>query len=257
MDTLELARRMAVIGDGGPIYREFIHDAVVHEPWNAYSSLFFLVPVFYWIWKLRGQFKEYKIFLAILPLLALNGIGSTLYHAFRTEPFFLMLDWMPATFMVITLSSYLWTKLLRKWYWGLLVVIGFYGVGILGVVTLIQVFENRALAPNFGYFFIGASFIVPLLILLTQTRFYRGYLVLLTFVFLMGALVARTLDYPSPDPFPDLLPQGTHFLWHILSALADFSLGYYVYYTHKIDLRKPQPYPERALPRRLREVYQS
>ena len=251
MDSLEIAKRLAIISDNGPMYHEFIHDATVHEPWNAYSSLFFLVPVFFWVWKLWGKFKEYRIFLAILPLLALNGVGSTLYHAFRNDRFLLLLDWLPASFMVIVLSSYLWTRFVRKWYFGLLIVVGFYAVGIGAVVLLLQVFQNQALAPNMGYFFIGSSFCLPLILFMSRTRFYRWDLVAFTLFFLIGALTFRTLDYPTPNPFPDLLPQGTHFLWHIFSAMADFSLGYYVYLTHHIDLRKPETYPPRALPKRL------
>lgn len=252
MDSLEIAKRLSVINDGGPIYNEFLHESVVREPWNAYSSLFFFIPVIFWLWKLRGQFKEYKIFIVILPLLFLNGLGSTLFHAFRNERLFLLLDWMPASFMTITLSTFLWTRLLRKWYWGLLMVIGFYGFGIGAVITLVQVFEARALAPNIGYFFIGASFILPLIIYLAKTRFYRVRYVALTLFFLLGALTFRILDYPTPNPLPDFLPQGTHFLWHVFSAMAVFSLGYFIYDTQKIDLRKPETYPAEALPKRLR-----
>ena len=75
------------IRDSGPFYHEFHADAFIKEPWNAYSSLFFLVPVIFWVWKLRGQYRENLIITLMLPLLFLNGIGSTLYHAFRAADF--------------------------------------------------------------------------------------------------------------------------------------------------------------------------
>jgi hypothetical protein len=39
--------------DGGPIYAETDLSKIVAEPWNAYSSLTFLLPVIYWFFKLR------------------------------------------------------------------------------------------------------------------------------------------------------------------------------------------------------------
>ena len=123
LDSLEIASRALEIADGGPIYYEFIHGATVKEPWNAWSSLFFFVPIVYWIWRLRGEYRENLIIVAILPFLFLNGLGSTLFHAFRSDPFYLLLDWLPASLMVITISTYLWTKLLRKWYFALLSVL--------------------------------------------------------------------------------------------------------------------------------------
>ena len=242
IDSLEIAARAAEIADGGPIYYEFIHGATIKEPWNAWSSLFFFVPIVYWIWRLRGEYRENLIIVGILPLLFLNGLGSTLFHAFRTSELLLLLDWLPASLMVITISTYLWTKLLRKWYWGMLTVIGFYAGAIGLIILLLSMGAARNVAPNLGYFMIGASFILPLLLILMRTRWYKYQYVLFTLLFLLGALTFRTVD-PN-NPVPELLPQGTHFLWHVTSALAVFSLGYYIYFVKNIDLRNPETFPE-------------
>ena len=50
------AREM--IQDSGPWYHEFHGEANIKEPWNAFSSLFFLVPVFYWVWRLHGEYRK-------------------------------------------------------------------------------------------------------------------------------------------------------------------------------------------------------
>ena len=247
LDSLEIATRRDIIQDGGPIYHEFHAEWFIKEPWNAYSSLFFFIPVAFWIWKLRGRYKQNLIIVALLPLLFLNGLGSTLFHAFRQSQLFLMLDWLPALLMSVTLSTYLWTRVVKRWYFGLLIVLTFYFVAAMCVYLLIELTGNRNMAPNFGYFFTGAAYITPILIILIKTKWYRLRLVVLSFLFLGAALFCRASDYPNPNPFPAFMPQGTHFMWHIFSSFAVFTMGYYIYFINKIDLRDKSTYPRKAL----------
>ncbi|UKN02363.1 hypothetical protein K6119_02360 [Paracrocinitomix mangrovi] len=247
LDSLQIALRDSLILDPGPFYHEFHHESWLREPWNAISSMFFFIPIIFWIYKLRGRYKENLIIVAILPLLFLNGLGSTLFHAFRTEDLFFFLDVMPASAMSLTLSVYLWTKLVKRWYLGLAIVLGFYVLAYFTIRLFMQFEGMEEMAPNFGYFFVGASFFAPILIILGRTKFYHLRLVVLTFLFLGLALACRASDYPTPNPFPDLLPQGTHFMWHIFSAFAVFTMGYYIYFINKINLRDRSTFPKRAL----------
>lgn len=233
-DSLDFFREL-MIQDGGPWYHEFRPHSWIKEPWNSISSLFFFAPVVFWIWKLKGQYREHKIILALLPLLFLNGLGSTLYHAFRDERLFLVLDFLPASLMSITLSVYLWTQIVKRWYYGLLIVIGFYLLGYSTIRLFLQFEKIDHLAPNFGYFFIGLAFLTPLLIIMKRTRFHKSQFAFGTMLFLALALLARSSDYPNPNPFPDVLPMGTHFLWHLLTVCAAFSMGFYLY--HLKDVR--------------------
>ncbi|MEM7104001.1 MAG: hypothetical protein AAF502_12770 [Bacteroidota bacterium] len=229
MDLVLLHKFAHLIQDSGPLYHEFNPDAWIKEPWNAFSSLFFFVPVLFWTVKLYGKYMRHGIITLLLPLLFLNGLGSTLYHAFRASDFFLVLDFLPAMIMSIILSLYMWKVVTGAWWKGMTTVMGFYGVGYLTITLLGPHIPSNA-TPNIGYFFSGSCFLLPFLILLVRTRFFKWYLVVLTFVFLIGALLFRMLDYPTPNPFPEWMPQGTHFLWHIMSALAVFSLGYYLFF---------------------------
>lgn len=224
------------IQDFGPNYHEFIAEATVKEPWNAYSSLFFLVPVIFWIIRLRGAYRNNWMIVLILPFLFLNGVGSTLYHAFRNSNIFLVLDFAPAIVICLITGTYLWTKILGKWYWGLSILIGAYLIAPL----MIRLFVHwiGPVGSNIGYFTIGAAFLTPTLLILLKTKFYKWSYVAITVFLLIGAIIFRSLDHPTPNPFPELLPQGTHFLWHIFSALAVFSLGYYFYYIKEISLKK-------------------
>ena len=219
-------------GDSGPMYHEFHADAFIKEPWNAYSSLFFLIPVIFWTWKLRGQYRQHLIITAMLPLLFLNGIGSALYHAFRSSDIFMFLDGMPAMLLTVILTGYMWEKVWQSLWKSVLTMILFYVTGIVFILALRPVLEDGVI--NISYLVSGTCLLLPTLIFLVRTNFYKWRLIFLSILFLGSALAFRSLDYPTPNPFPGVLPQGTHFLWHISSALAVFSLGYYLYYIKDI-----------------------
>ncbi len=104
------------ITDGGPWYAEtHITDAIIVEPWNAFSSLAIAFPAFYFLWKIRKNPKQYGFLLAAIPFLMLNGIGSTLFHGFRTSRFFLIMDFLPALIVTLMITVYFWSKVLPKW----------------------------------------------------------------------------------------------------------------------------------------------
>lgn len=232
IDSLEIAKRLLFIQDNGPIYNEFIYEADVHEPWNAYSSLFFFVPIIFWIWKLRGEYKNHLIIVALLPLLFLNGLGSTLFHAFRSNSLLFILDWLPASLMSIILGVYFWSKVVKKWWLGLLIVMGFYLISSLTLTALNDIQKFKSVAPNIAYSFVGLMFFIPILILLKRNKYKFVRYIILTFLFLTLALLFRALDYPTPNPF-SWLPQGTHFLWHVFSSFAVFSLGFFIFKTNQ------------------------
>jgi hypothetical protein len=228
IDSLELVQRKQQIFDHGPMYNEFVHDTLIHEPWNAYSSLCFFIPVIFWLIYLRGKYRTYGIITALLPLLFLNGLGSTLFHAFRASNWFLLLDWLPAALMTLILSIYFWYRVTQKLWKAIGVVGGFYALAFTMVKVLSE--QTGLSGPSIGYFFTGAAFLVPVIIDLKRNQWKHAGLYLLSLLFLVLALLFRILDYPTPNPFA-WLPQGTHFLWHVTSSLAVFTLGFYIYKT--------------------------
>jgi len=228
IDSLELVHRKQQIFDHGPMYNEFVHDTLIHEPWNAYSSLCFFIPVIFWLIYLRGKYRTYGIITALLPLLFLNGLGSTLFHAFRASNWFLLLDWLPAALMTLILSIYFWYRVTQK----LWKAIGVVGVFYILAFTMVKILSQQTglSGPSIGYFFTGAAFLVPVIIDLKRNQWKHAGLYVVSLLCLVLALLFRILDYPSPNPFA-WLPQGTHFLWHVSSSLAVFSLGFYIYKT--------------------------
>ncbi len=228
------------IEDSGPLYHEFHFHSWIHEPWNAASSLFFLVPVLFWIWHLRGRYRRYPMITLFLPLLFFNGIGSATYHAFRASDFALMLDWMPAFIMNLLLCWYLWNKVLKRPFLAALMVVGFITAAIFAIFAFAPLIGG--LAANLGYLMIGLCLLIPSAIYLFRTNFFKWHLLIGTFVILGLALLFRSLDHPTPNPFPEFLPQGTHFLWHFTSAFAVFTLGFYFKHVRDRELEMEPAY---------------
>lgn len=223
--------------DGGPLYKEFIADAFIKEPWNAYSSIIFFAPVIYWGWKMRKEFKTRQFLYLLLLLLSLNGLGSTLYHAFRSLPFFMYLDFVPALIFTFLLALFLWQKLTLSW-WKSLVIISVLNA-LRFIVWSVDIPHQAVL--NWNYLITGITLILPALLVLWLTKFRYTNMVLLSAFFIALSLLFRVID--KWEVFE--LPMGTHFLWHVFNVLAVFPLFSYLY--------KIQHHPLKKLRRKQRE----
>jgi hemolysin III len=206
--------------DGGPIYAETDLSKIVAEPWNAYSSLTFLLPVIYWFFKLRNHYREYPFLMACMPLLTLGGIGSTIYHAFRDSEFFLLMDVMPIALLTFSVILYFWWKVLGQWIYVVLVAIAYITLRIF----IYQIAHGQQTAINLSYFVTGVMMFVPAFLLLLKTN-YKGVLTIITATaFFIFSLIFRQIDTPFI-----YLPMGTHWLWHLSCAIGAFFLGRYLY----------------------------
>lgn len=208
-----------VLMDGGPLYHETnLHHFIV-EPWNAYSSLAFLVPAIYWLIKLRGQYRDYQFLMYCIPFLILGGLGSTFYHAFRSSVFFLVMDVLPISILTLSVGIYFWYKILPQRWHVLIIIATFLGLRILTFTY----FEGQ-MGINLSYFVTGVMMFTPGLILLIRTDFYYyQHLILSVILFAIG-LSFRKLDTMLGNYFP----MGTHWLWHIFTAAAVMPLSFYL-----------------------------
>lgn len=214
--------------DGGVLYAETRFGHTIVEPWNAFSSLTFLLPVFYWAFRLRGRYGKNVFLLLCMPLLALGGIGSTVYHAFRSSPYFLMLDVLPIMVLTLMIGLYFWWRLLPHWSY----------VALIAVASLTlryvayQTFQGQA-AINLSYFVSGATIFLPALLLLWRTRFQGWTTIVLATLFFIVSLVFRKYDAHY-----DLMPMGTHWLWHVCCAIGAFFLAEYLYLINRLALNR-------------------
>jgi len=209
------------LADGGPRYAEYHPELIVVEPWNAISSVFMMFPAFFWLYKMRkSKLSDHKMLFFAIAMVFLGGLGSTLFHAFRMSPIFLMMDVLPSALLTLSLAVYFWLKILPKWWYVLFIFVPVFSLRFL----LFSIFTGH-LGINISYAISGLLIIVPLLIILYQTSFNNGFWFLAAFLAFGFALMFRQLDVHSFH----FLPQGTHFLWHFFSAIGSFCmLGYLV-----------------------------
>ncbi len=209
------------LADGGPRYAEFHPDLIIVEPWNAVSSVLMMLPAIYWFLRLRSSEGQTPFLLFSMLMVFLGGLGSTLFHAFRISPVFLLMDVLPSAVLTIGIAIYFWLRILPKWWYVLLI---FIPVFALRWWLFRELPEH--LSINLSYAISGLMVIIPLMALLVRSHFAKGGIVLLILVSFALALLFRQLDVHEFG----FLPQGTHFLWHLLSAVGSyFMLDYLVW----------------------------
>ncbi|MFP4471212.1 MAG: hypothetical protein ACLFPE_11035 [Bacteroidales bacterium] len=211
---------MKRLPDGGPMYFETDFDQWIVEPWNAFSSLTFLIPVIYLFIALRGQYKQYGFLLFwASPLMVIGGTGSTIYHAFRESRFFLFMDFVPIALLTLSISIYLWLKILTKWWY-------IFGIVALFIAMRFAAFHylSGSATINASYFITGVMIFLPALILLIKSNFYKVWLLVCSILFFGLALLFRYAD----DWQTPLLPIGTHWLWHIFTSAGALVMAMYL-----------------------------
>lgn len=221
------------LADGGPRYAEYHPEYIIVEPWNAASSVFMMIPALFWFWKLWPAGAKKPMMIFALFMVFLGGLGSTLFHAFRMSPAFLMLDVIPSALLTMGLAVYFWFKILHKW-WKVVI--------LLVPLILLRVFLFRDLpqhlAINLSYAFSGLLIVVPLTLYLFLTHFRKMNQVGLMLLFFALALLFRQTDIHSFG----FLPQGTHFLWHLFSAMGSYQVLQYLSFTMDYNIESNRPY---------------
>lgn len=160
------------VPDGGPIYKETVDlSQYIVEPWNAYSSLTFLIPAFFFLWQLRGQYTRYAFLVYYCsPMLILGGLGSTFFHGFRSSSWLLWMDVLPIVFLTLGISIWMWLKVLHN---------KIYLVPILLIFGLFSYlswkFLNGQDAISASYFIRGIMLFLPCFLFLQKTKFYKSY----------------------------------------------------------------------------------
>lgn len=164
-----------------------------------------------------------------IPLMILGGTGSTIFHAFRASAFFLILDVLPTAILSLSLGIYFWFKLVKKWW---------YIVLLLFLFTIPRFLFFRNLpshtAINVSYAFSGIFIGLPLIIILMKTSGYRiGTVITAILMFALALLFRETDTYLLA-----FLPMGTHFLWHVFSGIGAWFILEYLYSFRLRELRE-------------------
>jgi hypothetical protein len=209
--------------DGGPHYAETpLHlepGQWLIEPWNAISSLLIVAPAIYFLWQLRGKYSSNLFLTLCIPLLVAGGLGSTLFHGLRIHPFFLSMDVFPTMILFLAITAYFWAKALRSWWWAVAIMLVSFGLMWLGYEFL-----HGAMRVNVGYFLRGTLFFLPLMVVLLRSKFRGALLVFGALAAFGAALGFRFADHLTTQ----VLPMGSHFLWHAATGVGGFLIAEYL-----------------------------
>lgn len=213
--------------DGGPIYQEFIAHTWIKEPWNALSSLIFFIPVLYYGFFSKWQFKKYWVWYSIVPFLIINGFGSTLYHAFRDSHIFRVMDFGGAAGAAFLVMFFFWQYVLKSWWKAItaLVIINCLRIPFLYIDLPKQWFIN------IQYAITGIMAAIPIIVYLIRKKGHQIGALMGAVFFMILALVFRMIDRELWQPFP----MGTHWLWHVCTTIALFPLSRFLI-VHQSDL---------------------
>lgn len=208
--------------DNGPVYRETVDlSEFIVEPWNAWSSLTFVVVALVLLRQLRGNFKTYPfIVFFCVPLLIFGGLGSTLFHAFRSSVWLLLMDVFPIIVLVLGVSIWMWLKVLSPKWLVIPVIVLFVGFTYLSR----QLFDGQD-QISAGYVVRGTMLLLPCYLYLSRTKFYMGRLFAGAVACFALALLFRFLDEKIELQW---MPWGTHWLWHVSTAFGAYFLGKYL-----------------------------
>lgn len=208
--------------DGGPRYTETprtlpaTDDRLLAEPWNAATALLFVGIVIAWLWRLRGRYRQFPFLCCCMPVLLVGGIGGALYHGLRSSRYFLMMDVIPISVLGLAGAVYLAVRLSRKWAWlficGALMLYG--GVNMLLFRFLAP--TNRQEAISLSYVSLAVLVLTPIVLTLLKSRFRHAGWIAAGVVSFTIAWGFRVLD----ARIGDILPMGSHWLWHAFGALS-------------------------------------
>jgi hypothetical protein len=215
------------LADGGPLYAETDLTRAIAEPWNAASASVFVLVALFWLVRLWGHYRSFPFVTACMPLLALGGVGGTLYHASRASYVFFLLDVVPISLLILSASLYLWARLLPPR--GALALL----VPTVAVGLLLPRAEPSHLIINLTYLLLVGLILLPTLLTLAARRGDGAVWVVLALASFGVALFFRIADLGWPLA---ALPMGTHWLWHLFGALATLGVIEFVYRVERTPL---------------------
>jgi hypothetical protein len=217
--------------DRGPRYTEtpsnpYSPDApFIAEPWNAITASLFIVIVAFWVWRLRGRYRNFPFLCCCMPVLLAGGIGGTLYHATRISQVYFFLDVVPISVLGLAGAVFMAIRLWggRGWWFVPGVALFYFAVNMF----LFRVVKPRdiQLGVNISYASLALVVLTPIVLVLLRTRFrYAGWVVAGVISFAI-AWFFRLVDRDTGS----YLPMGSHWLWHTFGAITTVLIIEYFY----------------------------
>ena len=192
-------------------YCERIGNSFFAEPINFLSNAAFLFSAFF-IFKLLKNHNEKSIgYWILFCFVLLIGLGSSLWHSFRT-PFAHALDAVPIYLFLLVFLYLLLNKLTRSAKYSVLGIFSFVGLQI-----VVSVYFPAALNGSIRHIVNATVFFLLNLWIYKKSKQLNLNFIFAFLVYVVGILF-RTID----NAVCSMFPLGTHFLWHMCTAGATY-----------------------------------
>jgi hypothetical protein len=180
------------------------------EPVNAISNAAFLIAAAVMYLRLRGQ--GLVLGMILVGVLTAIGIGSYLWHTHATR-WAGLADVLPIlVFILVYVFAATRDFVGLRWYWAVLAVLLFFPYAFVVAGGLGRLLPG--IGANGAY--ASVAFLIVLYGLYLRPRHpgtARG-------LFIGAGILAASLTFRILDgPLCDVLPVGTHFMWHILNGI--------------------------------------
>ncbi|KKR31848.1 MAG: Conserved hypothetical membrane protein [Parcubacteria group bacterium GW2011_GWF2_39_8b] len=193
-----------------PEYCESVAGFWTVEPLNALTNFAFFIGAYYLLKYIRVNNLKNRLSIFLTGLMVVMGLGSLLWHSYRSE-ITMLLDTLPI-YIFFILALYLFVQVLTKNKKLTIVILALLGLIYYLIFTYI---------PGLNIFSGSLKYIFILIVLVALSFFIRkkygyDYNFLTPLGIFLVAIMLRTIDI-FMCPF---FPFGTHFIWHILIAIA-------------------------------------
>ncbi len=219
------------LADNGPLYAETVLGRFPVEPWNTASNAIFLFLIIYFAFRTKLDPRRYPFIVSCLPVLGVGMVGGTLYHATRSDPLWLVLDYLPIMILTGAASVFFWRILLGSFAKAL-------ALGVLPILCMRLLFKFAAIPIivriTLGYTLLATAVILPSILVCIQGNSRGARLLTVAVVSFIIAIFFRFADLGFGAP---LLPMGTHFLWHLFGGISTWGLMEFVMLQEALRLR--------------------
>jgi len=213
--------------DSGPIYLETLEGRFPIEPYNTFSNLIFLAILIYWGLKVYKDPKRHLFLAWVFPVIFISYIGGTVYHATRSAEIWLLMDWVPIMLLCMAVVVYFIFRITSTRWQRALVLVVVFGCSF-GLRTLPM---PPGLRISLGYVIMALTILVPLIWYLALTHWKNVGLVILAFAIFGVAICFRSIDLQQ-----QIMPMGTHWLWHFFGGVAVHVLIAYIFRDNSLNL---------------------
>ena len=229
---------MQAPADFGPIYAETDLSRFPVEPFNTFSNLIFLLIVVVFALRTKLDWKQHALLVGCLPFVLIGFVGGSVFHATRSNSIWLVMDFLPILVLGLVGATYFWFRVIKHPFFAATVMLTLLATPR---ALLWSMGAPRSIAISWGYAGMAVTILLPALIDCAR----RGWV---NFRYLLGAVLFfglavffRSIDLGWGR---ELLPMGTHFLWHLCGGCAVYLLFEYLYSMRaKLLLHRHRPLP--------------